>query len=196
MGQYWIPVNLDKKEFVHPHKLGSGLKLWEMLSANHVGSALIILTAAYREHRGGGDFDLEENWHGPERTIPPYDMDPGPMPEDYPVVAKRTIGRWAGDKIAIVGDYAEDTDLPRQYKTSKIYKKTSNEYEYYANDNPNGAIYKNQKGLYGHRKLIKASEYLDITDDVCRVIEHELNGKFTGDGWRTFKYMNSNEEKE
>ena len=63
MGQYWIPVNLDKKEFVHPHKLGSGLKLWEMLAAQYVGSALIVLTAAYREHRDGGDLDLEENWH-------------------------------------------------------------------------------------------------------------------------------------
>ena len=69
MGQYWIPVNLDKKEFVSPHELGAGMKLWEQL-ANHpgTGAALIILTAAMPERRGGGDFDLTENWHGPERV--------------------------------------------------------------------------------------------------------------------------------
>ena len=32
MGQYWVVVNLDKHEFVMPHRLGSGLKLWEQLA--------------------------------------------------------------------------------------------------------------------------------------------------------------------
>ena len=32
MGQYWKAVNLDKREFVHPHRLGCGLKLWEQLA--------------------------------------------------------------------------------------------------------------------------------------------------------------------
>ncbi len=159
MGQYWIPVNLDKKEYIVPHKLGTGLKLWEQL-ANHPGSgaALIILTAAMPETRGGGDFDLEKNWHGAERTIPPHNVTPGPMPEDYPTIAGRTIGRWAGDRIALVGDYAEDTDLPAEHEASKIYDKCHENYG------------------EGH--------YIDITDDVCRVIEHELTGKFDGDGWR------------
>ena len=31
--------------------------------------------------------------------------------------------------------------------------------------------------------------YTDITTDVARVIEHELGGKFTGNGWRTFKEL-------
>ena len=39
MGQYWIPVNLDKKEFIEPHKLASGLKLWEQM-ANFPGTTL------------------------------------------------------------------------------------------------------------------------------------------------------------
>jgi len=159
MGQYWKPVNLDKKEYVMPHKLGSGLKLWEQL-ANHpgTGAALIILCAAMPEARGGGDFDLEENWHGPERTIPPYNASPGPMPESYPEIARRTIGRWAGDRIALVGDYAEDSDLSEEFKASEIY---------------------DQCGENG--------TYTDISDDVCAVIEHELNGKFEGDdGLREF----------
>jgi len=159
MGQYWLPVNLDKKEFIQPHKLASGLKLWEILANNHVGQALVILTAAHKEHRGGGDFDIDANWHGPERTFPEHNISPGPMPREYPQIAKETIGRWAGDRIAIVGDYAEDTDLPAEFEASKIYEKCGE---------PRG--------------------YKDITDDVCKVIEHELCGKFKGDGWREFKY--------
>ena len=30
--------------------------------------------------------------------------------------------------------------------------------------------------------------YTDISEEVCRVIEEELGGKFEGDGWRSFKY--------
>src|SRR6185369_11270822 len=100
MGQYWKPVNLTKREYIHPHKLGSGLKLWEQLAnAPGTGAALIVLCAAMPDARGGGDFDLTENWHGPERV----DMsDAGPMPSNYPEIARRTIGRWAGDAIALI----------------------------------------------------------------------------------------------
>lgn len=160
MGQYWKPVNLDKKEFINPHKLGCGLKLWEQV-ANHpaTGTALTILCAAMSEPRGGGDLDMDKNWHGPERDMsnPAHHCSPGPMPEDYAVIAKRTIGRWAGDRIALVGDYAEDSDLPNSpIPASQIYTQCCED------------------------------EFTDITDDVCRVIEHELNGKFEGDGWRKF----------
>lgn len=159
MGQYWMVVNLDKKEYVSPHRLGSGLKLWEQL-ANHpsTGEALIVLCAAMPEYRGGGDFDLTQNWHGPERRFPEHNATPGPMPEDYPTVAGRTIGRWAGDRIALVGDYAQDTDLPAEFEAGQIYDRL---------DDP-------------------GSGWVDVSDDVCRVIEHELNGTFTGGGWRNW----------
>src|SRR5882672_4357926 len=123
MGQYWKVVNLDKREYVLPHKLGAGLKLWEQLAAHPgTGAALIVLCAAMPEARGGGDLDLKENWHGPERKFPQHNMEPGPMPQDYPSVAVRTIGRWAGDRIALIGDYAEDADLPNpDVGASKIY---------------------------------------------------------------------------
>jgi len=38
------------------------------------------------------------------------------------------------------------------------------------------------------RRLREAALYTDISDDVCSVIEHELRGTFTGEGWRTFEY--------
>ena len=133
MGQYWLTVNLDKKEFINPHKLGCGLKLWEQLASHpSTGTALLLLTAAMPEVRGGGDFQLDE-------------------------ISKDVIGRWAGDRIALVGDYAKDTDLSAKYKASKIYEQCQE----------NG-------------------KYTDITDKVCAVIEQELDGKFSDDGWKTF----------
>lgn len=138
-GQYWICVNLDKKEFVHPHKLGAGLKLYEQL-ANYpsTGTALIVLCAAMPEEMGGGDFDLEGDNEG------------------YSAIAHRTVGRWVGDRIAFVGDYAEDTDLPDEFHASKIWDE------------------------------IDAGDYTDVSEDVASVLEHELHGKYVGDGWRTF----------
>lgn len=85
MGQYHIPVNLDKREFIWPHGLGDGLKLGEQIGAYAgVASALHVLLAASVRGgaRGGGDYE-------------------------HPVA-----GRWAGDRIAIIGDYATDHDLP------------------------------------------------------------------------------------
>jgi len=156
MGQYWKPVNLDKHEYISPHKLGSGLKLGEQLGT-HVGSALIVLCAAMPECRGGGDFDLDSNFHGPERTD--AHCGSAPVNEDYNEVAKRTIGRWAGDRIALVGDYAKNSDLKPKDKASEIYRNCSEE-----------------------------GTWTDVTEDVCRVIEHECQGTFQGEGWRDFVY--------
>ena len=168
MGQYWKVVNLDKKEFVMPHKLGCGLKLWEQL-ANHpgTGAALVILCAAMPRPRGGGDFDLDENWHGEERVFPRDNVQPGPMPDEYPAIAARTIGRWAGDRIALVGDYAEDSDLASEHQASTIYPRC-HEYEE-GEEKPEGDL------------------FTDVSGDVAAVIEHELNGKYSGTGWRKWK---------
>ena len=138
MGQYWMPVNLTKREYINPHKLGSGLKLREQIWNAGVGQALVILTAAMPERRGGGDFE------------------PAPI-----------IGRWAGDRIAIVGDYAERSDLPDEDKADEIYTLC------WASD----------------PAFADSSEkpFTDVTDEVCAVIERELDGKFVGDGWRKFK---------
>jgi hypothetical protein len=113
MGQYWKIVNLDKRECVEAHKLGVGLKLGEQIGSGH-GSpdALFILVAAMRGRRGGGDFDWDSNYYGPERTASREHALGTPINDDYNEVAKRTIGRWAGDRIAVVGDYSEDADLP------------------------------------------------------------------------------------
>lgn len=140
MGQYWKVVNLDKREFVYPHKLGAGPKLWEQLANSPgTGAAMIILCAAMPHPRGGGDLKMDDD------------------------IARRTIGRWAGDRVCLVGDYAEDSDMPSFPGFSHLY------------------------GLCGGGADDGAVPFADISDDVCHVIEVELGGKFEGDGWRRFK---------
>jgi hypothetical protein len=141
MGQYWKVVNLDKREFIHPHKLGCGLKLWEQVN-NHPGTgpALLILCAAMPVRRGGGDLSKDSE------------------------VAKRTIGRWAGNRICLVGDYCKEDDIPGFDLTKIRFSEDADE-------------------------PLEEGEILftDISDDVCAVVEEALNGKFVGAGWRNFE---------
>lgn len=95
MGQYHEVVNLDKHEKLHPHALGDGLKLMEFgCSGDGTMTALAILLAGSCKGgaRGGGDF---EHVHPMSSVL---------------------AGRWAGDRIAIIGDYAEDGDVPGMTK--------------------------------------------------------------------------------
>lgn len=81
MGQYHKVYNLDKKEFIHPPQIGNGLKLYEQVgSIGSTSTALFALLANSNGH-GGGDFPT------------------------HPL-----IGRWAGDRILIQGDYADSGD--------------------------------------------------------------------------------------
>ncbi len=211
MGQYWIPVNLDKKEFIHPHKLATGLKLWEQ-AANFPGTpcALLILTAAYYEKRGGGDLDLSENWHGRERTFPKYNISPAPMfsEADYPKIAAAVHGRWAGDRIAVVGDYAENSDLAEEHEASTIYNRCKATTETAYADHEvrdtfgywvaHDALDDNEphphRGKYCYDKTVGPPEFMDISEMVCMVIEHELKGKYEGEGWRDFIYDSDRKE--
>lgn len=185
MGQYWIPISISKREYVSPHKLGCGLKLWEQL-ANHpgTGAALIILCAAMQEQRGGGDLNLgdEEGFVGDLKKA---------AGQSYAEIAKRTIGRWAGDRIALVGDYAVRGDLKPKDDADLIYHLCSSDEERLSAV----AHYKDYAKQTGKQeyedkanRLAAAQLYTDISYDVCAVIEHELEGKFTGDGWKDFKY--------
>jgi len=81
MGQYHKTYNLDKKEFIHPHHIDNGLKLYEQIADVHSSSTALFALLANSNGRGGGDF-------------PKHDL----------------IGRWAGDRIIVQGDYAEPTD--------------------------------------------------------------------------------------
>lgn len=79
MGQYWKIANLDKKEILCAHDFDQGLKFLEWAPGGRMTYVLATLLAAPESMgSGGGDADRCE-W----------------------------TGRWAGDRIVVVGDYAE-----------------------------------------------------------------------------------------
>lgn len=141
MGQYHYTVNLDKREFLYPHKLGDGLKLLEQ--ANSVGGVMVALhiLLACSNGRGGGDF------------------------ASHPLV-----GRWAGDRIAVIGDYADADDL-RDDNSEFIYSLLHRE-EF--EDTWETGVPPEWEKVF----------YKDISDDILPLVEDACRVTITGDGWR------------
>jgi hypothetical protein len=89
MGQYFIAVNKTKREYIRSWDIGGGAKLWEWCVNRQAG----IFPYLLRKSTEGGGGDVQP---------------------DNPKFA----GRWAGDKVYLVGDY----DI------SKLYQKAQAEY--------------------------------------------------------------------
>lgn len=88
MGQYHFVCNKTKHEYLNPHGFGDGLKLMEFgCSMGGTMTALAILLAS-SNGRGGGDARIDD---------------------DHPLI--EVVGSWAGDEIAIIGDYHEEDDI-------------------------------------------------------------------------------------
>jgi hypothetical protein len=89
MGQYFKAVNLDKREMVCPWCMNGGAKLWEW-AANTQGSIFTLLLRKSDEG-GGGDF---YGYHNGCDEGGPIRCPVNPI-----------AGRWAGDRVCLVGDY-------------------------------------------------------------------------------------------
>lgn len=79
MGQYYKIVNLDKKQYLHPHDFGDGLKLCEFGSSGMGTMFALAALLSNGNGRGGGDISSNDS----------------------------LIGSWAGDRIVVIGDYAD-----------------------------------------------------------------------------------------
>ena len=95
MGQYFVAVNETKREWLHPHRFGDGLKFMEF-GPSGGGFMLGVALLLRRSNAGGGG-----DWYG-------YSAPDGALNE-FPVV-----GSWAGDAVSIVGDY----DKSELYQTA------------------------------------------------------------------------------
>jgi hypothetical protein len=95
MGQYHYIVNITKRQFIHPHKIGSGLKLIEQIGWEASPSTALFFLLACSNGRGGGDV------------------------AEHPLV-----GSWSGDQIAVVGDYSTSSDIPG-HDANQIYRAIS-----------------------------------------------------------------------
>ena len=98
MGQYYLIVNADKKQYLHPHKFDEGLKLMEF--GHSTSSILFALTVLLADgnNRGGGD-----------------------LHSDDPL-----IGSWAGNRIVIAGDYADPKKFLTKEEIEKAREKEQN----------------------------------------------------------------------
>ncbi len=75
MEQYFILVNVDKKEYINPLDLDSGMKYVEMIwNIPKIWWFLLRMT----DKTGGGDVDVSSYKH---------------------------LGRWALDRVVVIGDY-------------------------------------------------------------------------------------------
>lgn len=97
MGQYYITVNLDKKQYLFPHKFDDGLKLMEFGCSSMGTMTGLAILLADGNGRGGGDLHSED-----------------------PIV-----GSWAGDRIVITGDYADPGKFLPKGVTKKKLKEIS-----------------------------------------------------------------------
>lgn len=101
MGQYYKVVNITKKEMIHPHSFGSGMKLMEFSSDGMSVMQGLAILLADGNGRGGGD-----------------------LGSDNPLV-----GSWAGDQIVIAGDYADEGNFTGNsknlYEVSEEFKDIS-----------------------------------------------------------------------
>ena len=113
MGQYFKAVNLDKQEVVCPWCLSGGAKLWEW-AANSQGA---VFTLLLRKSSAGGGGD----YYGYRQQKIEFDTDSAERVHESFFEAFRSVaslegqsiapepgsivGRWAGDRVALVGDY-------------------------------------------------------------------------------------------
>ena len=95
MGQYWEWLNLDKKERIAAHEFGGGIKYLEQFYGSDLMFSAIqmLMTDMSALGNGGGDPRIENL--------------PSVIAND---LIKPYIGRWAGDKIVISGDYTENKE--------------------------------------------------------------------------------------
>lgn len=89
MGQYFLIVDLDKKEFVNPHVLGMGRKLCDIPLGKSWGILPYLLTNV-------------EEWSN-----------------ETPSKKLVWVGHWAKDKIVYLGDYEDPQLASRVEETFK-----------------------------------------------------------------------------
>ncbi len=83
MGQYYKIVNLDKQEFLNTYTFNDGAKLLEFGCSREGTMTALAVLLSDGNGRGGGD-----------------------LHSDDPI-----IGSWAGDRIVIAGDYADEENF-------------------------------------------------------------------------------------
>ena len=102
MGQYYLLVNVSKKEYIDPHKIHEGAKFYELVSGSSMGVLLLFLLHKSDAIAYG---DVED-------------------PQNY-----KYLGHWSGDEVYLVGDY--DSSQLYTYAKAKFRDITADVVEEY-----------------------------------------------------------------
>jgi len=148
MGQYYYVINPQKKEYLHPHVFGNGLKLMEFgcSSCSTLTGLALLLADKNTNGRGGGDFYLPFRgtngfFETPESEVMHQEVIidnlktilNSPPPKDFlkdldkkyiQALYATYFGRWHGDSIKIVGDYGDEDE-----HGVNDYQRANEEYE-------------------------------------------------------------------
>lgn len=178
MGQYYKIVNPDKRQYLDPHKFGSGLKLLEFAGSRHGPLEALGILLAHANGRGGGDLAIYTN----EKSITDDE--------------RALIGSWAGDRIVVAGDYDDPwLWVPEDLKGKEYTVETYD----YSNSNkkisyiiPFGKRHKDYRDLKSElidsdETLYNAAEYFfeDISDKIIAVVA-KAEASY-GHPWATFE---------
>lgn len=142
MGQYHKAVCIEAEEGLTPYALGGGLKEGEQgFTRPSTPNAIVALVCA----RGGNR---------------PADCSQSPL-----------VGRWAGKRVLVQGDYAEDHDLPNWDgpPLSELYGRIEDDPEY----QERGRTYWN-----------------DVSDEAAAFLEAACNVRYFGNSdWKDFVHV-------
>lgn len=139
MGQYYVTVNPDKGEYIMPHRFGNGLKLLEFACSRFGTPSALALLLADGNGRGGGDLSITvtddsehhdysewfENVPGCLRVEHEFQIPVGDLNKqvNYKILVPKIVGRWAGDRIIVAGDYADDGKFLTEEQCEKYREK-------------------------------------------------------------------------
>ena len=165
MGQYHAIANLDKREFLNPWDMGEGAKLMEWGYGSGTMLTALAILLAVSNGRGGGDY------HGDE---------------DDPTIAE-WVGRWGGDRIAVIGDYTELDDLPHEFQADAIWTAMGNARKAPKTLDERISENEQRRGLYGEtvdawnevERRAETIPYTNISAQMRRVIEADGRVHFT-----------------
>ena len=146
MGQYYIIANIDKQEFLHPHKWNNGMKLMEFsYVGNYLSTALLNLMK----------------------------------------------GRWAGDRVYVIGDYADLSSADENWYTEarELYRELpgvgyldTNGYERGLQDYIIDTFKHVPMNKVGHKRTTAHYVYNHRTNEVL-CLDHVPTFHVDPDGW-------------
>jgi len=121
VSQVHLIVDLDRREYICPLVVGDpGCSLAEMMGGHALDGLSLLLAASSKglrargARRGSGDFavlNIDQSWNG--TGVPSYEAVNASLGMTIPELerlAEEFVGRWTGDRVALVGDYLEDAD--------------------------------------------------------------------------------------